>query len=44
MLIYTGYQKFMDGPEIETLTLNQQMAPQFLPIWGEVGNLKQISE
>ena len=27
-------------PEFETLTLNQQMAPQYLPIQGKVGTFK----
>ena len=33
--MYTGFQKLLEGPEFETLTLKQQIAPQYLPIWGE---------
>ena len=36
--------KLLVGTEFETLTLNQQMAPQYLPIWGKVGDFKQIKE
>ena len=32
----------MEGQEFETLILNQQMLPQYLPIWGEAGLLSEI--
>ena len=37
-----GSLKLLEGTEFETLTLNQQMAPQFLPIWGKVGNIDTV--
>jgi hypothetical protein len=38
--VYTGLEKLLEGPEFETLTLNQQMVPQYLPICGEAEDLK----
>jgi hypothetical protein len=32
-----------EGPEYELLTLNQQMAQQYLPIWGKVKNLNSLN-
>ena len=29
--VYTGHQKLLEGPELETLTLKQQMAPHNMP-------------
>jgi glycogen synthase len=43
-LIYTGSEKLLVGTEFETLTLNQQMAPQYLLLLGEVGYFKQMNE
>ena len=37
-------EKLLEGTEFETLTLNQQMVPQYLPIWGKVENFKYIDQ
>ena len=37
-----GSLKLLEGTKFETLTLNQQMAPQYLPIWGKVGNIETL--
>jgi hypothetical protein len=34
-LIFNASQKLFEGPELEILTLNQQMAPQYIPISGK---------
>ena len=34
------YQKLFEGPEWEIVTLNQQMAPLFLHIWGQERHLE----
>ena len=34
------YQKLFEGPELVILTLNQQMAPIILHIWGQERNLE----
>ena len=39
-LVDTHSQKILEGPECEVLTLNLQMAPQYLPILGKVGYFK----
>ena len=39
-LVYTGFQMLLEGPEFENLPLNQQIAPQYLPIWGEAEDFK----
>ena len=36
--IYQLSEAFWRARKFETLTLNQQKAPQYLPIWRQVGN------
>ena len=37
-MIYSGYQKLLEGPEVESLTLNQLDGTTYVHILGKVGN------
>ena len=39
-MIHPTAQSYLEGAELKTFTINQQMAPQFLPIWIEDGDFK----
>ena len=39
-IVHSTAQSYLEGTELKTFTINQQMVAQFLPIWEEEGDFK----